>query len=248
MAESETQVAPGLPDYLLNPNAVLGDESAVWWVWTDFANSCCGIFRVETTFYFVLLVNSSLLWNLLLSISATDMSYFPSKRRANSCRCLGDTAKHQTTPTPARSMKQVCLTRLWNSYLSYPTEHQIPNIVYVDNFTAKTKSHEAASLPNLVENLVKNWEIEASFKTSIDDWRTIDRPNYTFAINVRETAFFTVYFFLRSSPKANLFPKITHLSIQSNSTHLFFGSHTNHSNDTGRSITISRTYVESGHL
>ncbi|CZR54155.1 uncharacterized protein PAC_04038 [Phialocephala subalpina] len=47
----------------------------------------------------------------------------------------------------------------------------------------KTKSHEAASLPNLVENLVKNWEVEASFKPEIDDWRTIDRPNYTFSIN-----------------------------------------------------------------
>jgi len=47
----------------------------------------------------------------------------------------------------------------------------------------KTKSHEAASLPNLVENLVKNWEVEASFKTNIDDWRTIDRPNYTFTVN-----------------------------------------------------------------
>lgn len=44
-------------------------------------------------------------------------------------------------------------------------------------------SHEAASLPNLVENLVKNWEVEASFKPEIEDWRTIDRPNYTFAIN-----------------------------------------------------------------
>ncbi|KAH8652811.1 hypothetical protein BGZ60DRAFT_420288 [Tricladium varicosporioides] len=47
----------------------------------------------------------------------------------------------------------------------------------------KTKSHEAASLPNLVENLVKNWEVEASFKPDIEDWRTIDRPNYTFSIN-----------------------------------------------------------------
>ncbi|KAF8855554.1 hypothetical protein BDZ45DRAFT_500285 [Acephala macrosclerotiorum] len=47
----------------------------------------------------------------------------------------------------------------------------------------KTMSHEAASLPNLVENLVKNWEVEASFKPEIDEWRTIDRPNYTFSIN-----------------------------------------------------------------
>ncbi|RDW84443.1 hypothetical protein BP6252_02033 [Coleophoma cylindrospora] len=44
-------------------------------------------------------------------------------------------------------------------------------------------NHQAGSLPNLVENLVKNWEVEASFKTDINDWRTIDKPNYTFSIN-----------------------------------------------------------------
>jgi hypothetical protein len=48
---------------------------------------------------------------------------------------------------------------------------------------AKRMSHEASSLPQLVENLVKNWEVEASHKTSLDDWRTVDRDNYSFAIN-----------------------------------------------------------------
>ena len=38
----------------------------------------------------------------------------------------------------------------------------------------------------MVENLVKNWEIEASFKTSIEDWRTIDQESYTFAVNGSE--------------------------------------------------------------
>ncbi|KAK8166320.1 putative pathogen-related protein [Phyllosticta citrichinensis] len=47
----------------------------------------------------------------------------------------------------------------------------------------KKMSHAAGSLHQLVENLVKNWEVEASFKTDLADWRTIDRPNYTFAIN-----------------------------------------------------------------
>ncbi len=44
-------------------------------------------------------------------------------------------------------------------------------------------SHEAGSLPDLVEKLVKNWEIEASFKTDLADWRTIDRSKYTFSVN-----------------------------------------------------------------
>jgi hypothetical protein len=47
-------------------------------------------------------------------------------------------------------------------------------------------SHEANSLPQLVENLVKNWEVEASFKPTLSDWRTVDHANYSFAINGSE--------------------------------------------------------------
>ncbi len=48
---------------------------------------------------------------------------------------------------------------------------------------AKRSNHEAASLPDLVEKLVKNWEIEASYKVSLADWRTIDQSSYTFSVN-----------------------------------------------------------------
>ncbi|PNS14587.1 hypothetical protein CAC42_2644 [Sphaceloma murrayae] len=47
----------------------------------------------------------------------------------------------------------------------------------------KVMNHTAGSLPQLVENLVKNWEVEASFKLDLKDWRTIDHEKYTFAIN-----------------------------------------------------------------
>jgi len=47
----------------------------------------------------------------------------------------------------------------------------------------KKMTHEAGSLSALVENLVKNWEIEASYKTSLSDWRTIDHKKYSFAVN-----------------------------------------------------------------
>ncbi|SPO04363.1 uncharacterized protein DNG_07048 [Cephalotrichum gorgonifer] len=47
----------------------------------------------------------------------------------------------------------------------------------------KSMNHEAGSLPSLVENLVKNWEIEASYKTSVDDWRTVDPSCYTLSLN-----------------------------------------------------------------
>ncbi|KAF1943155.1 hypothetical protein EJ02DRAFT_149600 [Clathrospora elynae] len=50
----------------------------------------------------------------------------------------------------------------------------------------KQMTHEAGSLPDLVQNLVKNWEVEASFKSNISDWRTIDQEKYSFAINGSE--------------------------------------------------------------
>lgn len=37
-----------------------------------------------------------------------------------------------------------------------------------------------------MQNLVKNWEVEASFKPVLSDWRTIDHENYSFAINSSE--------------------------------------------------------------
>ncbi|RLL95986.1 hypothetical protein CFD26_104590 [Aspergillus turcosus] len=47
----------------------------------------------------------------------------------------------------------------------------------------KQLTHQAGSLPDLVFSLVKTWEIEASSKTSLGDWRTIDHNKYTFSLN-----------------------------------------------------------------
>ncbi|KAF2860842.1 hypothetical protein K470DRAFT_257619 [Piedraia hortae CBS 480.64] len=47
----------------------------------------------------------------------------------------------------------------------------------------KKMNHKAGSLEEIVENLVKNWEVEASFKPRLSDWRTIDHAKYSFAIN-----------------------------------------------------------------
>ncbi|KEQ84408.1 hypothetical protein M438DRAFT_405636 [Aureobasidium pullulans EXF-150] len=47
----------------------------------------------------------------------------------------------------------------------------------------KQMNHTAGSLESMVENLVKNWEVEASFKPQLSDWRTVDHSKYTFAIN-----------------------------------------------------------------
>jgi hypothetical protein len=43
-------------------------------------------------------------------------------------------------------------------------------------------NHADGSLEQIVENLVKNWEVEASFKTDLADWRTVDHSKYTFAM------------------------------------------------------------------
>ena len=41
----------------------------------------------------------------------------------------------------------------------------------------------SGSLDELVENLVKTWEFEASHKSSMDQWTTIEHPNYEVQIN-----------------------------------------------------------------
>jgi hypothetical protein len=88
-------------------------------------------------------------------------------------------AEHPIIPTRAEYGKKV-----WNIvYIPpsrYPPRKKVANPIRTP---AKRSNHAAGSLPNLVENLVKNWEIEASFKSRVEDWRTVDHSKYTFAIN-----------------------------------------------------------------
>lgn len=49
--------------------------------------------------------------------------------------------------------------------------------------TEKRGNHEPKSLETMVENLVKNWEVEASHKLDVNEWRTVDPDNYTFSVN-----------------------------------------------------------------
>ncbi|KAI8825189.1 uncharacterized protein EV422DRAFT_549908 [Fimicolochytrium jonesii] len=43
--------------------------------------------------------------------------------------------------------------------------------------------HEEGSLPWLVQNLVKNWEKEVSYKSNPAQWRTVDLTSFTFQTN-----------------------------------------------------------------
>lgn len=50
----------------------------------------------------------------------------------------------------------------------------------------KTQNHEAGSLEELVENLVKTWECQASHFMDFDQWTTIDHSNYKVQVNGEE--------------------------------------------------------------
>jgi hypothetical protein len=104
---------PALPDYALDPNAVLKDLSAKWrhGKVPDYARTRADYERSD-------------------------------------CPSLPENKRYILIPCPAKKM-----------------------------------THEAGSLLSIVENLVKNWEIEASYKTDYKEWRTVDHDKYTFAVN-----------------------------------------------------------------
>lgn len=116
MSTADVESSPGLPDYLLSPNAVLSDI-AQW-------------------------------------------RYGKAPDYSNTRRVFAESEFPSTFHR--------------RSFLSPHTPIQQ---------TAKRSSHSAGSLPQIVENLVKNWEIEASHKTLLSDWRTVDRGNYSFSVN-----------------------------------------------------------------
>ena len=83
---------------------------------------------------------------------------------------LGAMAELLTTATPGECGPRVC-----------PFDRGI--VAPANRLVAKKANHSAASLPDLVEKLVKNWEIEASYKMDLKDWRTVDTSNYSFSVN-----------------------------------------------------------------
>jgi hypothetical protein len=89
----------------------------------------------------------------------------------------GVTVVLQTTPRLARSGTKVSLS---SSPWRLNPNHLLTTPCVV---LAKKCSHTAGSLPDLVEKLVKNWEIEASYKMDLNDWRTIDKSCYQFSVN-----------------------------------------------------------------
>ncbi|RWS00612.1 hypothetical protein B4U79_03803, partial [Dinothrombium tinctorium] len=61
-----------------------------------------------------------------------------------------------------------------------PPDYSKVNELYTKGRTFK---FEAGSLEDLVSNLVKNWEKEASHKISLGEWRTIDRNKFKMNVN-----------------------------------------------------------------
>lgn len=92
----------------------------------------------------------------------------------------GAMAERQTTPRQERFGPRVRALPTSESF------HSCRAIARTDTdrqAAAKRSEHAAQSLPDLVEKLVKNWEIEASYKTDLKDWRTVDTSNYSFSVN-----------------------------------------------------------------
>jgi hypothetical protein len=59
-------------------------------------------------------------------------------------------------------------------------DYSLVNKLY---FNSKKNNHKIGSLEDIVNNLVKNWEKEASHKTEAKDWRTIEKESYKFSTN-----------------------------------------------------------------
>lgn len=50
-------------------------------------------------------------------------------------------------------------------------------------FKGRTTNHQAGSLPMIVENLVKQWEMEMTHKTNSKDWKTVETSEYCVHVN-----------------------------------------------------------------
>jgi len=59
-------------------------------------------------------------------------------------------------------------------------DYTMANLAYLKG---KTRNHAAGSLEEIVENLVKTWEMEASHKSDISQWTTIDHNDYNVQYN-----------------------------------------------------------------
>ena len=63
---------------------------------------------------------------------------------------------------------------------------KLQTVLFKANFeylSGKTQNHAANSLEEVVENLVKSWETEASHKVDMSQWNTIDHDAYQIQTN-----------------------------------------------------------------
>lgn len=107
--------------------------------------------------------------------------YSKTRRYFEESACL---PLHAIPPVPLDTFNKTPCVSLSNALAPTSGRAADHNQLTHSSLPARTRTHRPPDLPFLVENLVKNWEIEASFKTSLADWRTLADPaTYTFAIN-----------------------------------------------------------------
>jgi len=59
-------------------------------------------------------------------------------------------------------------------------DYTVANLAYMEG---KTQNHAEGSLEEVVENLVKTWEMEASHKMELGQWVTVDATKYEVQVN-----------------------------------------------------------------
>lgn len=88
----------------------------------------------------------------------------------------GELAKYRALGFERPTRSQVDETRPW--------KHSVPSYDIADlaYFRGKSKNHAAGSLESVVENVVKQWECEATH-LDFDDWQTVDHASYAVSAN-----------------------------------------------------------------
>ena len=75
------------------------------------------------------------------------------------------------------------LCRIWGPLITSWTNEPCLQKANFEYLSGKTQNHAAGSLEEVVENLVKSWESEASHKVDMSQWNTIDHEVYKVQTN-----------------------------------------------------------------
>lgn len=81
--------------------------------------------------------------------------------------------------------KGMCPHRQYMDYPNIVWREGKPDFTQVNKayLEGRTRVHKEGSLEKIVEDLVKTWEMEASHKTRVEDWQSVDTEVFTIRAN-----------------------------------------------------------------